>query len=1164
MIGRRHARGLVAVLGALALGATLGVLHGCAGVGQKPQDAAHIETLRLKITKVRHALAETRETIARSQGAPYLPELYLRVAELVSEEARYHYRVAQEREQGGAEALHVPHVRLLKEQAIGLYEMLLRRFPGSPLAAQARFNMAYEHRELGDFDKMRAALQELVDKHADSPLRYEALLLLGDYHFDRNELPQAHHHYTPIARSNFLRLKGVAHYKLAWIAVNQGNCKRALGEFEKALEAERRSIRLAERRDRERARRRAEAERRKRAAAEQAAGAAREDASDDARGDDQELAQGEQPSEPESASDSAVDADTGEGESSEGDPFLDEGDDERAVDVRRSALVDLVYCYSQERPAERAVEYLRDRAHDRGAYVAALGKMARRFEVMGERTGARKVVRELLRLGPTDADRLDDARQMHSVLRAQKKPKAAGRDVALIAKALNGYLTRREVDAEQRAALSKEFEVYMRDALTRAQEGLPGGNARRDAARELWAGYRAYLETFPGVAQRRQMHLNAADLLVDAGMRFFAARQSLLAATLSDKRPEQQSALFAAIVQLQDSLRDDASIEDRDSRVLARATLRRAGRRLLSFPLTKDQQRRTRFAMAETLYQDGRYREAIDRLTALAYEFPGSPEASASIRLVLDSYNTVNDYHGLIQAAQRMLAQGSPAGPTLQQEIKQVLAQAEQRRLDEVSLSAAGDEGGDYGSLVKFARDNSGSSLGERALLNAFVAARAVGKTEQLYELGDEMAKGYGQSKELPGMLSTLGQMAVARFEVDRALSFLKQAADSGHPQKVQLLVAGGQLYQELGDYQTARQSYQQALSLGAGSPDPEPLERLAVLLEQTGNAQEVATGLSPYASSGNPEVLARLGLAQLALGQAEAAEGSLQGVLSGTGSPSPGALARAHFGMAELMRNTLLSYPALTDPTLIEEFITVSDVAQESYLNATREGSASYTTVALARLADTLTMVRARIQQAQLPGDLPPQAQQAIRAALDARIKQLDSTATEVLSACREQVWSLRAFGPTSRDCLGGKVMKEVRPRFDVVSRRASKPTPKRAGPLLERIGVNSEDLEALREFAEILLDDNQPHVARMVLQAAVEREGGPVEQNLLGIACLRAGKMDEALSAFAQAAEGGLEAARQNLAATLRKAGLSDAAKGALKRFPEGRKGGRRLGGR
>ena len=65
--------------------------------------------------------SKKRTAITEARGAPYLPELYVRLAELLSDEARYHYQVAFEREQRSNKNLHVPQVRFLKERAINIY-----------------------------------------------------------------------------------------------------------------------------------------------------------------------------------------------------------------------------------------------------------------------------------------------------------------------------------------------------------------------------------------------------------------------------------------------------------------------------------------------------------------------------------------------------------------------------------------------------------------------------------------------------------------------------------------------------------------------------------------------------------------------------------------------------------------------------------------------------------------------------------------------------------------------------------------------------------------------------------------------------------------------------------------------------------------------------------
>ena len=139
--------------------------------------------------------------------------------------------MAYEREQRSTKVLHVPQVRLLKEDAINTYEIVLSRFPDSPLVPRVLFNIGHEHRELGNFDEMRKVLNRLVDNYPDSPLRADALIVLGEYHFDRNELRDAQRYYEEIAKGELTPVTGLGHYKLAWVWVNEGECKPALTNF---------------------------------------------------------------------------------------------------------------------------------------------------------------------------------------------------------------------------------------------------------------------------------------------------------------------------------------------------------------------------------------------------------------------------------------------------------------------------------------------------------------------------------------------------------------------------------------------------------------------------------------------------------------------------------------------------------------------------------------------------------------------------------------------------------------------------------------------------------------------------------------------------------------------------------------------------------------------
>ena len=1095
---------------ALACCAALVILSGCASAQRAVPDPPRVELIRLQITKARNAIEETRATIASSRGATYLPELYVRLAELISEEARYHYQLAYEREQRSTRVLHVPQVRLLKEQAIETYELVLERFPDTALADRVLFNIGHEHRELGNFEAMREALNKLVDEYETSPLRADALIVLGDYHFDQNELALAKTYYTKITAGPLYRVSSLGEYKLAWVWVNLGECNKALKRFERAMDRAKAWEELA---------------------SGQSAPAAKNPSEVDGL-----------PARPNNA------------------PVL--SGTQQDIDVRRESLVDLTYCYSRERKSEEALEYFSERAYDRATYVASLDRLASRYRTIDDFEGAMQVSRELLRLGPADELRLDDARTLYGALKSQKAYDRVDEDLALITAALTRTYTRYEISDEARAQLIEEFEAYARDLTTSAQEQLATiENEQETAARaaRVADAYAHYLETFPEASNRKAMLLNSSDVLTLAGRDLEAGLRAIEASALSAEQAERQEVLYGAIGSLQASLeREDG--RGHYERVTARAAIRRAAGDLLALPIEDAKQRKIKFAVAQSYYDEGRFLTAIDKLTAVAYEYPGSEEGDAALQLVLDSYNTINDNDGLMLASRRFMREDSPATDALKGRITQVLAAAEQRKLDEISLQAAGEDGGDLTPLLAFADAQQGTELGERALINAFVAARAIGDTDQMYQLADRLSQQYPSSSQLPGIYTTLAQTAISRFEYDRAVVTLARAAEVNPDQRVSLLTTSAELQEQLGDSPGALKLYQSAISSSEGQAQAQAVSGYAALLERHTDASKLASKLSPHAALQEPESLSRLGLALVAQGRIEAAEEHLQ-LVEGDASASAEAQARANYGMAEVLFATLKTYPTPDSYDLIEEFIAIVEVTQQSYLNAARQGSPVFSSASLSRLAAMLRMSSDRLERLTMPLDLTPEEQRQVKQALTQRVAQLRATADEALTACANQLFTNNVLNEIVSQCVAGKAWDKTLVPFDRVKARAQTSEPADTATLRAELSKNPEDLEKLRELGEKFLDAGDAHTARLIFARAIQLGGGPVEQNLLGVASYTIGDVSSAYAAFVTAAKGGLEAARQNAGRVLRDANLSAQATELESKIAKGREGGRAL---
>ncbi|MCP4606110.1 MAG: tetratricopeptide repeat protein [Proteobacteria bacterium] len=1103
-------------------------LEACAPVKPVVRDQLVVEKLRLRITKVRNAVQETRAVIAASKGASYLPELYMRLAELLSEEARYHYMVAYEREQKRTKSLHVPQVRFLKDQAISTYELILKRYPNTHLADRILFNISHEQRELGLFDEMKDYLTKLIKEYPNSPYRTEALLVLGDFHFDRTEFARAQSHFSEIVSLEHSPLRGLAYYKLAWVYVNLGDCKQALKNFENAIHSA---------------------------------------SSKTARKAQTKIAKTLELKERKVQDEFAI-------PSSDERKYSYAG--HKSLDVQREALVDLTYCYAQERKPEKAVGYLKDLASTREAYVAALQKMANRYALIEQPKGAAEVSRELLRLAPDDEERLDDARMLQTAVTRMKDYTSVGEDVYLILRAMRRQLLTPNLEESARKLLKSEFEMLGRDLATKSHEMLLSKSKspkesewaeKAASAEETARAYQAYLVAMPNSSRRREVVQNLADVLMEgkrfleAGHRYREVAELLIEPTdtedkdKTEKKKEQQleserlDTLYNAVAAYQNSLESEG-VRGHLERAAARAGLRRAGGLYLAKGRPdKEKAKRIKFAIAQSYYDEGRYLEAIDLLTAVAYEYPGTGQGDAAVHMVLDSYSTINEISGLINIGRRFLAKGSPISEKLKVQIAPIVEAAEQNRLDELSLAASGDQIGGMEALLAFSDRYKDSDLGERAMLSAFVAARAGGDVAQLYSLGEQVIKRFPKSNQVAGVVSTMGRTAAARFEFDRAVEYLEKAAEMSTEQKAQLLLTAGEIRQQLADREGALKDYRQAFkAAGEGAKRFEAAYHLADLIERGGTSDEVVEALTPIAEPPDPEISSRLGLALLREGKYEEAEEYLRSVVEGAAA-SAAAQARANYGMAEIMLHMLESFSPSLELDAIEEAISLVDVVLQSYLAAARQPDAVYSQAALARLARATEVGAEKLEQMELPSELSNEEKVLVEEAIARRVAQLRSDRDEALAECAQRAKASYLLDESGRACINKDPPKKDPVRLHPLNARKKAAKLKEAQGARDRLSRNPDDLEALREVGMAFLNAGDSHAARLVLARTVEAGGGAEDLNLLGVASYKAGSVLGALDAFGRAKDAGSDPAVLNLAAMYKELGLNSLAREILK---------------
>lgn len=1081
----------------------------CSSLPDAALDPPLTETLKQRITKARNAIIETRRTLARASGSAYVQELKIRLGELLSDEARAHYQVARAREGATDQALQVPQVKTLKQQAITLYREFLQEYQSSPLRARALFNLGQELRELGEYDEMRKAFEQLVDERPKDPLTMEALLVLGSDYFDRNQLDEAAQRLIKITEGPLHKVTGQAHYKLAWVRFNQDRCGDAITSFESAIKVSESWLAQSE-------------ERRARF---------------------------------------------------EGTEF----------DVRREALVDLTFCYSKDRPERGAVTHLSQLAYDRGPLVAALEKLSRRYVILERNEGLRDTARALLDLGPDTPKRREDVENLHSALKKLKDYTRVGEDVARFTKTFSRVMSTGGLSSAQRASILIRFELLTRDLATSAQLELEHRFGKKklppqeSAVLQLQSAYERYLETFGSRSSVRHL-VNSATLTLSAqaaeepksgedepskdksSAEEFDLKQSELDILsnlsgiystsgrdyLAGQRYYERAQLlgneggedaYQAVLHFQRAL--STGERSRKELVTARASLRNAAAQLLQARLSAEQGPKVRYAIALTFYEEGRLSLAIEYLTAVAIEYPATEQGNLATLLVLDAYKQLSDFSGLAAAAELFIRLG--VSQELKPRLTQLVAHAQQLALDELALEAAGVDGGDVSAeLVDFAKSSSGS-LGERALINAFVAAQSAGDFSAMREVAKLIENQYPKSAQLLGVFTGLARSATTYLYVDEAIDYYQKAIQVAPAQRAQLLAASAELSAMLGDVDGAIKALKQAVT-DESSDDRIFALYLKLLIDHL-QPEEAWTALEPLKNRGSVVIAAGLGYLQVLRRQFDEAEETLEPVIEAGDELDPYANALGLYALAEV--NTQFLRAFTPDGTMDElgEWVTLMEMAEQSYLRVVRTGQPKWGAAALNRLAALSEYTGESILKFKPPSELSSGDQKRFSESFKQRASILNNQKRQSLKACRELGLLRGIVSSPVRDCLNDRLMSGPAIPPTQIASRQTRAQETVGGADREAFGRNPSDVKAAFRLAQALLSAGDPHLARLALAQALQGGGAEVH-NLYGVACAQAGDFEGAMRGFGRAAISGLSAGIENAVKLLKdKLGVPEA---------------------
>jgi cellulose synthase operon protein C len=457
----------------------------------------------------------------------------------------------------------------------------------------------------------------------------------------------------------------------------------------------------------------------------------------------------------------------------------------------------------------------------------------------------------------------------------------------------------------------------------------------------------------------------------------------------------------------------------------------------------------------------------------------------------------------------------------VRKKIGDVVAAAQQRQLDVLTVSAGTSERGAE-TLMTFAARNAGSALGEKALLNAFMAAKDQQDTAQLIKIGDQLLRDYPKSSEIVTVLGTLGKLTAQSAQFDEAARYLEEAArrETAAARGQELERTAAVLRAQRGD----RKGAEDGLKLLQGAAAPMPLQldvaqALGELYRKIGDQAALVELVRAY-----PQAPAQLRMDAL---QAQLAGGApldrFAGELKALAGAGGDVGAEARLLLADLARLQLEAIAfgpnRKDDAKIIGRRFAVMNQVEAQYLAVVKLQQPQQVLEALGRLALLYQGGAQFLESAPVPAGLAPADAEKYQAAFRDRAKPMAKKAEDAVRTCGETAQQLRVFSAVAKACVAGKAPPLQEPPSATVAPRPAQPE---APALRSRLVKNPGDGDALVQLALLHLKAGDLYGAKLVADRAVEASSGAAAaaaKNVAGVVAYQLGEPQEAYRAFQEA---------------------------------------------
>lgn len=781
----------------------------------------------------------------------------------------------------------------------------------------------------------------------------------------------------------------------------------------------------------------------------------------------------------------------------------------KALSVKREALLDLVYSYTEARPAKGAIQYFEKLSDSRATFSLALDKLGNRYFIKQQYEFAIPALRKLLEIQPDPELEVERVEKLYDSLKASKgkvQPKAE--DVMYLVRAAVQIKTDPARDEVARKKVLVELEEMGRDLSTivhvQAQK-------KEDKALYLEAAacYEKYLALFRPKQYATVMMQNRADALFAAKRFPEAARQfeelaryldstkgagkddkaaaadpNKLDVTKEPKAPPEpkpgekvkdakaaavasvtntagtktiggemkshDEALYGALLAHYSSLKP-GEVERLNAFEVAdaRQALKLLGAQYLGRYPKSEHALEVKFNIARAYYEDGDYKKSAELFKEFALNHADHKDAPVAGNLAFDSLRQINDFKAIDEYGKAFLAANLP--PAFKSDVQKILTQTKSEALGELALKSSEATGDVITGLLQVADENKGQEIGEKALYGAFAAAREKRDLRREREIGERLIKEYGKSQYISDVMLTLGRHAAEAGRFQDAAGYFEQMGRqfAGDSTGLDSMLASARLRTAMGDFPGAVKVLETTIEQ-AGARKAEVLVLLAqTYMKMRSPAKGRATAEQALKVDKTNATAAAIVAEVAASNPGEKLEPLIAMMTTITNSPNGVGddAAKGLWYVGDMLYRQFKAIPA----DKIEDKVAALQQMQGVFQQAASMGSAEWAVASLWRIGNGLQNIADSVEATPAPAGLKPAEIEQFRAAVKAQVDPLKANADNTFETCISRAESLEVFTAAAIGC---------RKKVD----EASSPL---KGPPTER-AVNVEELQKKAELTQ------------------------------------------------------------------------------------------------